>query len=125
MTEAYLLGGIRTPFARYGGSLSHLRVDDLLGVAHPRSEICRGSDKSGPSRPRPSAALSPAIRVTSIASVIEFRRGAVHSMRRNHSLRWRGFENNDHRGQKQAFCLIDFHQRFRGAMPDLQRWTDR
>src|SRR4051794_12612260 len=33
MTEAYLLGGVRTPFARYGGSLSHLRLDDLLGLA--------------------------------------------------------------------------------------------
>src|SRR6201986_2332786 len=32
MTEAFVLGGIRTPFARYGGSLSHLRVDDLLGT---------------------------------------------------------------------------------------------
>ncbi len=33
MTDAYLLGGVRTPFARYGGSLSHLRLDDLLGLA--------------------------------------------------------------------------------------------
>ena len=33
MTQAYLLGGVRTPFARYGGSLSHLRLDDLLGFA--------------------------------------------------------------------------------------------
>ena len=33
MTEAYLLGGVRTPFARYGGSLSHLRLDDLLGLS--------------------------------------------------------------------------------------------
>jgi acetyl-CoA acetyltransferase len=32
MTDAFVLGGIRTPFARYGGSLSHLRVDDLLGM---------------------------------------------------------------------------------------------
>src|ERR671924_428719 len=31
MTEAFLLGGVRTPFGRYGGSLSHLRTDDLLG----------------------------------------------------------------------------------------------
>jgi acetyl-CoA acetyltransferase family protein len=31
MTEAYVLGGVRTPVGRYGGSLSHLRVDDLLG----------------------------------------------------------------------------------------------
>src|SRR5713226_2164611 len=31
MTDAYVLGGVRTPVGRYGGSLSHLRVDDLLG----------------------------------------------------------------------------------------------
>ncbi len=33
MTDAFVLGGVRTPFARYGGSLSHLRTDDLLGMA--------------------------------------------------------------------------------------------
>jgi acetyl-CoA acetyltransferase family protein len=32
MAEAFILGGTRTPFARYGGSLSHLRLDDLLGM---------------------------------------------------------------------------------------------
>jgi acetyl-CoA acetyltransferase family protein len=32
MTDAFILGGVRTPFARYGSSLSHLRVDDLLGM---------------------------------------------------------------------------------------------
>jgi acetyl-CoA acetyltransferase family protein len=32
MNEAYVLGGVRTPVARYGGSLSHLRTDDLLGT---------------------------------------------------------------------------------------------
>ena len=31
MSDAFILGGVRTPFARYGGSLSHLRTDDLLG----------------------------------------------------------------------------------------------
>lgn len=31
MTEALILGGVRTPFGRYGGALSHLRTDDLLG----------------------------------------------------------------------------------------------
>ena len=31
MTEALILGGVRTPIGRYGGSLSHLRLDDLLG----------------------------------------------------------------------------------------------
>jgi acetyl-CoA acetyltransferase family protein len=30
-SEAYLLGGVRTPVGRYGGSLSHIRLDDLLG----------------------------------------------------------------------------------------------
>ena len=32
MSEAFVLGGVRTPFARYGGSLSHIRLDDLLGM---------------------------------------------------------------------------------------------
>ena len=31
MTEAFVLGGVRTPVGRYGGSLSHIRVDVLLG----------------------------------------------------------------------------------------------
>jgi acetyl-CoA acetyltransferase family protein len=31
MTEAFLLGGVRTPVGRYGGALSHIRTDDLLG----------------------------------------------------------------------------------------------
>ena len=31
MNDAFVLGGVRTPVGRYGGSLSHLRVDDLLG----------------------------------------------------------------------------------------------
>jgi acetyl-CoA acetyltransferase family protein len=31
MTDAFILGGVRTPVGRYGGSLSHLRADDLLG----------------------------------------------------------------------------------------------
>jgi acetyl-CoA acetyltransferase len=33
MTDAYVLGGVRTPVGRYGGALSHLRTDDLLGQA--------------------------------------------------------------------------------------------
>ncbi len=33
MTEALILGGARTAFGRYGGSLSHVRTDDLLGQA--------------------------------------------------------------------------------------------
>src|SRR4051794_40369819 len=31
MTDAFVLGGIRTPVGRYGGGLSHIRTDDLLG----------------------------------------------------------------------------------------------
>jgi acetyl-CoA acetyltransferase len=31
MTDALVLGGVRTPVGRYGGSLSHVRTDDLLG----------------------------------------------------------------------------------------------
>src|SRR3984893_7812440 len=31
MTDAFILGGVRPPVGRYGGSLSHLRTDDLLG----------------------------------------------------------------------------------------------
>ncbi|HWX75063.1 MAG TPA: thiolase family protein [Solirubrobacteraceae bacterium] len=31
MTQAFVLGGVRTPVGRYGGSLSHVRLDDLLG----------------------------------------------------------------------------------------------
>ncbi|MGA5537401.1 thiolase family protein [Mycolicibacterium nivoides] len=32
MTDAFVLGGVRTPFAWYGSSLSHIRADDLLGM---------------------------------------------------------------------------------------------
>src|SRR3984893_13123764 len=31
MTDAFVLGGVRTPVGRYGGSLSQIRTDDLLG----------------------------------------------------------------------------------------------
>jgi acetyl-CoA acetyltransferase len=31
--NAVILGGARTPIGRYGGSLSHIRTDDLLGMA--------------------------------------------------------------------------------------------
>ncbi len=31
MTDAFVLGGVRTPVGRYAGSLSHIRADDLLG----------------------------------------------------------------------------------------------
>src|SRR3954447_25901958 len=33
MSDAFILGGVRTPFARYGGALSHIRLDELLGMA--------------------------------------------------------------------------------------------
>ena len=32
-TDVYLVAGARTPFGRYGGGLSHVRLDDLLGIA--------------------------------------------------------------------------------------------
>jgi acetyl-CoA acetyltransferase family protein len=32
MADAYVLGGVRTPFAKYGSSLSHIRTDDLLAM---------------------------------------------------------------------------------------------
>src|SRR5256886_6239768 len=31
MTDAFVLGGVRTPVGRYAGSLSHIRADGLLG----------------------------------------------------------------------------------------------
>src|SRR5881409_3414658 len=31
MTDAFVLGGVRTPVGRYGGSLAHIRTDNLLG----------------------------------------------------------------------------------------------
>ncbi|MEA2197080.1 MAG: hypothetical protein QOJ25_1131 [Solirubrobacteraceae bacterium] len=31
MTDAFVLGGVRTPVGRYGGGLSQIRTDDLLG----------------------------------------------------------------------------------------------
>src|SRR3954468_10376733 len=31
MTDAFILGGVRTPVGKYGGGLSHIRLDDLLG----------------------------------------------------------------------------------------------
>lgn len=29
--DAFVIGGARTPVAKYGGKLSHIRLDDLLG----------------------------------------------------------------------------------------------
>jgi acetyl-CoA acetyltransferase len=31
MSDAFILRGVRTSVDRYGGSLSHVRTDDLLG----------------------------------------------------------------------------------------------
>src|SRR3954465_3851612 len=31
MTDAFILGGVRTPVGKYAGGLSHIRLDDLLG----------------------------------------------------------------------------------------------
>jgi len=31
MADAFVLGGVRTPVGKYGGALSHIRTDDLLG----------------------------------------------------------------------------------------------
>src|SRR5947199_5885154 len=31
MADAFVVGGVRSPVGRYGGGLSHIRVDDLLG----------------------------------------------------------------------------------------------
>ena len=56
MTDAFVLGGVRTPVGRYGGSLSHIRTDDLLG----QTMVCglragRGRRSTG-SRTSPRAA---------------------------------------------------------------------
>jgi acetyl-CoA acetyltransferase family protein len=40
--DAVILGGARTPIGRYGGSLSHIRTDDLLGLA--MTHACERSD---------------------------------------------------------------------------------
>src|SRR6058998_4030863 len=32
MTEAYLVGGVRTPVGRYGGALAGVRADDLAAL---------------------------------------------------------------------------------------------
>jgi acetyl-CoA acetyltransferase len=42
MTEPFVLGGVRTPVGRYGGGLSHIRLDDLLGPHHGRRLRARG-----------------------------------------------------------------------------------
>jgi hypothetical protein len=44
MTDAFVLGGVRTPVGRYGGSLSHIRTDDRPGTL---------SHKASSERPRP------------------------------------------------------------------------
>jgi acetyl-CoA acetyltransferase len=37
LTDAFVLGGGRTPVGKYGGSLSHIRTDDLLGTTMARA----------------------------------------------------------------------------------------
>jgi acetyl-CoA acetyltransferase len=37
MADAFVLGGVRNPVGRYGGALSHLRTDDLLGQTMARA----------------------------------------------------------------------------------------
>jgi acetyl-CoA acetyltransferase len=44
MTDAFVLGGVRTPVGRYGGSLSHIRTDERPGTL---------SHKASSERPRP------------------------------------------------------------------------
>ena len=55
MTDAFVLGGVRTPVGRYGGSLSHIRTDDLLGQAMVWACERVGSTSTG-SRTSPPAA---------------------------------------------------------------------
>ena len=58
MTDAFVLGGVRTPVGRYGGSLSHIRTDDLLGSrwrrlrAHRCAARQRGGDRGRLREPR-------------------------------------------------------------------------
>ena len=42
LDDPVILGGARTPIGRYGGSLSHIRTDDLLGLA-----MTHACDRSG------------------------------------------------------------------------------
>jgi hypothetical protein len=51
MTHAFVLGGVRTPVGRYGGSLSPIGVDDVLGrtmvAAWERFCLFPGESRSG------------------------------------------------------------------------------
>ena len=42
MSDAYVLGGVRTPIGKYGGALANVRVDDLLGDTMAAWRICFG-----------------------------------------------------------------------------------
>jgi acetyl-CoA acetyltransferase len=44
---ALILGGARTPIGRYGGSLSPIRTDDLLGLALTAAVERVGVDRGG------------------------------------------------------------------------------
>ena len=46
MTEAFLVGGVRTPVGRYGGALSSVRPDDLAALVLKESALRAGIDPS-------------------------------------------------------------------------------
>ncbi len=46
MTEAFLVGGVRTPVGRYGGALSSVRPDDLAALVLKESAFRAGIDPS-------------------------------------------------------------------------------
>ena len=49
MSDADILGGVRTPVGRYGGSLSHIHTDDLLGrtIVAPCERVGVALDRIG------------------------------------------------------------------------------
>jgi len=53
MSDAFILGGVRTPVGRYGGSLSQVRTDNLLGqtMAAACERVAFPSTALGASRP--------------------------------------------------------------------------
>ncbi|WP_306300812.1 beta-ketoacyl synthase N-terminal-like domain-containing protein, partial [Microbacterium sp. BF1] len=44
MTEAYLVGGVRTPVGRYGGALASVRPDDLASIVVREAALRAGID---------------------------------------------------------------------------------
>ena len=55
MTEAYICDAIRTPIGRYGGSLAHVRADDLAAI---RARL-RLSSPAWLAQPRMTSSSSP------------------------------------------------------------------